>query len=325
MSLRIVVRSPNWIGDHILALPFYRALRDRYPESHLTLLRPESMEGLDFSDLFDQILVLAKTERRGWRGARSLAKRLAVEPFDLAFSLASSFSAALPLFLAGIPCRVGFDASGSYLLWTDSLRWAKNRSGKHKSRLYLELLEYASGHEVTPMVAPLKTAGQREKLIVVAPGASIALRQWPYHRELLPKLRARYPEHRIVVVGSTAEKPWSEVVKALGDPKIEDEIGKTSLPGLVEICQSASLVITNDSGVAHLSGTLAEAPTLVLFGPGDPTYISPLGPRVYGLRWESLACSPCEKSYCRAPYGHQACLKGLSAEQVLERSIAILG
>jgi len=325
MALNIVVRSPNWLGDHVMALPFYRALRAAYGNSALCLLRPESMEGLDFPEIFTKTMTFPPSERRGLSGARALSRRLRTEHFDLSFSLAASFSSGLPFFLARIPCRLGFDRSGSSILLTDYLVWSQNLSGKHKSQLYLELLAYACGHPTHLPKSELKSPSPREPMIVVAPGASISLRQWPYQSEFLPKLRARYPHLRIVVVGTSAEKVWSEVIATLDDATIEDKIGKTSLPELIQLCHRASLIISNDSGVAHIAGTLSEAPTLVVFGPGDPAYIAPLGPRVYGLRLESLPCSPCEKSYCKAIYGYQACLKGISAETLLERVISILG
>ncbi len=325
MSKRIVVRGPRWLGDHVMALPFYRGLRAAYPDDHVCLVISEALQELGYPDCFNQVLTFSTIEGRGWKGSRALARRLKAECFDLSFSLPASYSAALPFFLARVRYRLGFDQSGSSLLLTDSLRWASNRSGKHKSRLYLDLLELATGKPVEMRLPPLSVGTSKEKLIVVAPGASISLRQWPYHQEFLPRLSARYPDYRIVVVGSANESAWGELVSDLGQRQIENAVGKTSLTELRSLVGQAALVIANDSGVAHIAGTLAEAPTLVIFGPGDPSYITPLGPRIYAVRAESLKCSPCEKPYCRAPYGYQACLLNLSAGDVLAKVVSILG
>jgi ADP-heptose:LPS heptosyltransferase len=101
---------------------------------------------------------------------------------------------------------------------------------------------------------------------------------------------------------------------------VEDRIGKTSLVELKDLCAHAELVIANDSGVAHLSSTLAGARTLVVFGPGNPTYIAPQGPKMVPvLANPKVVCSPCEKAYCRAPFGYQKCLKDISVETVLKQ------
>jgi len=100
---------------------------------------------------------------------------------------------------------------------------------------------------------------------------------------------------------------------------VEDKIGTTSLQDLVQICSKAKRGLANDSGVAHVSASLAQAPTLVIFGPGDPRYVFPQGPRVMTLTPPSeIHCSPCEKSYCRAPLGYARCLKEISVNTVLD-------
>ena len=97
-------------------------------------------------------------------------------------------------------------------------------------------------------------------------------------------------------------------LKNVSDPGVEDWIERTTLPELVSLCRRASLVIANDSGVAHLAATLAGASTLVLFGPGDPDYIRPLGDRGlrgsgFGSRLQSLRESflPCAVWLPRVP------------------------
>jgi ADP-heptose:LPS heptosyltransferase len=48
---------------------------------------------------------------------------------------------------------------------------------------------------------------------------------------------------------------------------------------LASILASADLVVGNDSGITHLA-TLVGAPTVAIFGPFDPAYWAPIGPRV---------------------------------------------
>jgi heptosyltransferase III len=57
------------------------------------------------------------------------------------------------------------------------------------------------------------------------------------------------------------------------------------------ILRRACAFLGNDSGLSHLAGMLG-VPTLVLFGPSDPTHWLPLGPRVRHLTSEPLATLP---------------------------------
>lgn len=299
---RILVRAPNWIGDQVMAIPFYRGLRAKYRDAQITLLAKPVVLGLDTGVRFEGKIALPQN-----------AKALRECQFDLAITLPASFSSALLLRLARIPRRIGFAEPAARWLLTESLPWRGRGAGRHKSDLYLDLLRKLGG---APAKGHQETLGKlREKVLVLAPGASIRLREWPYFPELTRRLRERYPDYSVVVVGSEADRAWEK----LTEHGAQSLIGKTSLGELRELCAKAAAVVANDSGVAHLAATLGEAPTVVLFGPGDPDYIRPQGARVFDARAQNVLCSPCESARCRAPYGYQKCLKDLPVEMVLEQ------
>jgi len=311
-----------------MAFPAYQALRAHFPDAHLSLLCTENVADLDFAETlhWDEKRVLSVEQRKFPSGLLSLAADLRRERYDLAVSFPHSFSAAFLFQASGIPERIGFSGDWNRAFFTQSLRWRGPESGRHKSLLYRELIDLVTGNssalnashsEEKSGLENRKKEPSEPSYLVIAPGASLPLREWPYTAELLMGLRKEYPHLRLRVVASPQEKKWSSLVGRLGDPAIEDWVGKTTLPSLITLCRGARLVIANDSGVAHLSASLAEAPTLVLFGPGNPTYVAPRGPQVRVARVEGLACSPCEKPYCRAPYGYQRCLRDLSLSQVL--------
>lgn len=316
--MRVLVRSPNWIGDQVMARPFYEGLRAAYPSAELTLLCAENVSGLDYPECFDAKLVLKSEDRRSPLALARFARRLRGEGFDLGISLPASVSSAFLLFAAGIPQRVGFAEDGAALFLNAARAWPGRLAGVHKARLYLDLLEWMTARRIAdfPPPAPVPPS-ETERLIVLAPGASIPLRVWPYFRELLPALREKFPQFRLALVGGKTEREWHETLRAMPQHGVEDWVEKTDLAALTALCARARLVIANDSGVAHLAATLARAPTLVLYGPGDPNYIRPLGPRVQGLRVADLPCSPCERPRCRAPFGYQQCLRALPLEWVL--------
>jgi heptosyltransferase-2 len=320
-ELRIAVRGPNWIGDQVMAFPFYRALRERFPRARLTLVAPESVAGLPVPGGFEETVVIARRGRHSPWQIAALARRLAAFRFDASYSLAASFSAALPFFAARIPRRIGFCERSARWLFTEPIAWPGRSAGRHKSDLYRSL---AGPLPPSPAEPASALAEARENLIVLAPAASIRLREWPYFSELLGRLSGLDPRPRIAVVGSPADRRWETVLGLAQRPEVENWIGRTSLEGLTSLCRRARLVIANDSGVAHVAATLAGAPTIVLFGPGDPRYVGPHGPRVETVRAASVACSPCESARCAAPYGYQTCLRALGVDQVWVKVAAFL-
>lgn len=319
---RVLVRTPNWIGDHVMARQFYRGLRLCYPFAHMTFLSTEPVFGMEDADLCDEKILLPKEAKHFGKAMLCLSREIKNGSFDLALSLPATLNSALLFFLSSIPHRVGFLKDGNQVFLTAGLQWKGRAANVHKSLQYLSLLEYLRGAPffLAPETLP---SSVRESLVVVAPGASIPLREWPYYEQLLQELSLRCKRHRIVVVGSHAERGWHERLQKLQLPGVEDWIEKTSLAELVALLKKAEIVVANDSGVAHLSATLAGTPTLVLFGPGDPHYIAPSGDTTC-LRI-SLPCSPCEKPYCRAVYGYQTCLKNLELQHVLQETLRRIG
>ena len=109
---RILVRGVNWLGDAVMTTPALRRLREKFPGAHITLLGPEKLADLwkhhpavDKTISFasgENIFAIGKKLRR-WGETPS-----SQNSFDLALVLPNSPRAALEIFLAGIPQRVGY-------------------------------------------------------------------------------------------------------------------------------------------------------------------------------------------------------------------------
>jgi ADP-heptose:LPS heptosyltransferase len=300
-----------------MARPFYRALKKAYPHHSIHFLVSEALSTFDDSDFCVKKGVLNKEAKRVGRRFFELASQLASEKYEFAVSLSSSLSSSALLCAAQIPIRVGFSQGGSQIFWTDSLKWRGIKSGKHKSELYLELINFLTSKTWSLDLAAEAEPSHSSKLILVAPGASIGLRVWPHFKALVRDLSSQYPDYEIRWVGGKSEAHWHQEIQEEGLKNVIDGIEKTTLSQLIEWCRRSSLVIANDSGVAHLAGTVARVPTLVLFGPGDPNYIRPLGPKIIKQTPSDVPCHPCEKAYCHKKYGYQICLRQISLQEVL--------
>ncbi len=309
----IIVRAPNFLGDHVMALPFYARLRAHYPTSRITLLGP------GFSDAYvDPALNFSYRPLLGVDGHRlrsgALAAAFKEDGYDLSVSLVASFSSAFLFWRAGIGHRIGFAETLAMPLLTHPTRWKGRAAGLHKTDLYLSLLSEASVPTAREKTEPRPTTANRR--IVIAPGASLPLREWPFFVELIGWLRTRFPEFVITIVGGQNEAVWHKRLERLADSQVEDLIEKTDLSALVGVFSSAALVISNDSGPAHVAASVANVPTLVIFGPGDPQYVAPLTENTQVVRRADLACSPCESAICRA-VEKKACLNGLGVDAVI--------
>ena len=91
-------------------------------------------------------------------------------------------------------------------------------------------------------------------------------------------------------------------------------MGKTTLPELGAIIARLSVLITNDSGPAHIAYAL-KTHTVTIFGGGSPIINGPLQDGPFRVLLHYVPCRPCDYSAC--PIGY-ACLKGVSVQQVIQ-------
>lgn len=152
-------------------------------------------------------------------------------------------------------------------------------------------------------------------------------RRWPEanYLELAARL-AEPPDVLVGFIGAPGERAAVErLLRELPHPRVHNLAGRTGLPDLMELFHAADLLVTNDSGPAHLAGA-AEIDVIVLFGPETPRIFRPLGPRVRAVSLE-LACSPCISAYNqkRSPCRDNRCMKGISVESVLGMAQVALG
>jgi len=117
------------------------------------------------------------------------------------------------------------------------------------------------------------------------------------------------------IVGSPNDKIASEaVLMMMGESaiKVRDLTGRTDLGTTIDILSSASLVVSNDSGLMHAAAAVG-VPLVALFGSSSPVYTPPLSP-VARIAKIDIECSPCFKREC--PLGHFKCMRELKPEMV---------
>lgn len=98
------MRGVNWLGDAVMTTPALLRLRERFPEAHITLLTPEKLHNVwRQHPAIDEVIAIEAGE-----GLFSVGRKLHEKQFDLALVLPNSPRAALEVWLAKIPQRIGY-------------------------------------------------------------------------------------------------------------------------------------------------------------------------------------------------------------------------
>ena len=338
---RVVVRGTNWVGDSIMTIPALRALRRILPDASITLaVRPGAKGIFSEVDFIDEVLVY---DRRNAFSVFGQIREWKKREFDLAVLFQNAFEAALIPFLAGVPVRLGYATESRQAMLTHPLPLPDWRSTKHEVFYYLYLItaleqllfRTSTVCEGDPDVSlsisesrkseasgVLRSHGVSEEKSVVAicPGSiNSRAKRWP--AEAYAALADRLIEDRrnVVLIGSKDEIDVTNEVAQRMRHRPVVLTGKTTLDQITAVLGLVDLVVTNDTGPAHIAAALG-CPTIVIFGPTNPLTTRPFSPKAEIIR-HPPDCAPCMLRDC--PIDHR-CMTAITVDEVFEHSHALL-
>src|SRR5574337_2222792 len=264
----ILVASPNWLGDAVLALPALANLRRSFPDARISLLVRSWLSQLfRFLPFIDELVELPSRGELMW-AATTLRQR----DFELALLLPNSFRIALISRLAGIPHRVGYVADGRGSLLTVGVRSSSGPS-LHQADSYLGLLralKWDAWLRPTGCLLPPGSDAEAEKLLTesglpphapvigMTPGASYGpAKRWPAERfaEAADLLADRLGTVALLF-GSQREASLTRVIRERMGGVAIDFGGRTTLTELASLLSRCALLLTNDTGAMHLASAL---------------------------------------------------------------------
>ena len=340
--MRVLVLTPNWLGDIVMALPVFEALRAHFAGDVLVAGVPGAFAPLlSAVPAVDQVVPLVRTGRRGWRALDAEADALRRGGFDLVVLLPNSFGSAWTARRAGIPERWGFAAHWRQGLLTRAVpRPGRRTPPLHRVAYYQELVR---GLEIDPVApAPRLAApphmmararslldaagcGPDRPVVGIAPGAAYGhARRWlPGRYGRVADRLSRELGALVVLLGSAHDRDAGHAIEsslAAADrvgpgPGVVNLIGRTDLSQLIGVVASCRTFISGDSGAMHLAAALG-VPVTGIFGPTDERVTAPVGS--HEVLTQAVWCRPCLFRDC--PIDHR-CMTRTSADRVF-RAVA---
>ena len=140
--MKVLVRTTNWVGDAIMALPAIRAIRSRPGANVSILARPYVADIYRDQDVADDLIVYdIRGKHGGMAGRERLASELRARKFEVAILLQNAFDAAWLAWRAGIPERIGYARDARSVLLTNAIPPPKpGEIPTHEKYYSLELL-----------------------------------------------------------------------------------------------------------------------------------------------------------------------------------------
>jgi ADP-heptose:LPS heptosyltransferase len=334
---KIVLLRASRIGDFLCGTPAYRALRMALPEAEITMITLPMLKDLVLrSPYLDRFVAFP-----GYPGiaeqffdARHTIRffqEMLEERFDLAIQMQGTgvYSNTFMLLL-------GSKATAGLIRHEDSagrldaaLRYPHH---VHEVEAVLALTTFlgipprGKGTEFPLWPSDHQAAAAlleevESPLIGLHPTARDATRRWAIDRfgEVGKELHRRYGG-TVVILGEEEDLATGNVLsKLVGEPCL-NLMGKTSLAILGAVIARLSVLVTNDTGPAHIAYALGT-PTVTIFGASNPQRYGPLQDGPFRVLANPVPCRPCGLAYC--PIGY-TCLERVTVPQVIEASEQII-
>lgn len=292
VSERILVIKLGALGDFILALAPFQAIRCHHPGAAVTLLTTEPFAPLArASGWFDDVWIDSRPEIWQPRGWMALRRRLRAGGFARVYDLQTS------------------DRSGWYfrLFGEDAPQWSgiargcshphlnPARDRLHTAERQAEQLAVAGIAAVPPpdlgwLDADTGRFRLPERFVLMVPGGAAhrPAKRWPAARYGALAKRMALRGLPPVVIGGPGEKEAADAIRA-ACPAAVSLIGATSLLEIAGLARRAAAAAGNDTGPMHIAAAVG-CPSLVLFSAeSDPALCGQRGRAVAYLRRPVLA------------------------------------
>jgi len=283
--MKILLIQLKRLGDVILTTPAIAALRNKFPDAHISLVVSAGCAELLPAISKIDVKLVANSARTWLEVAR--------DDFDYCVDFTRSDRSSFLTRLSRAKTRIGSERRKQRTTFRsrayNTLVAAPLRQ-LHTVDYHLKLLEpmgisdKGSAIEIhVPETARVKANELRaadkigNQFIIFHPGSARAEKFWETDRwaEVIEQARDRYGMDPILTGGSSAqEQNHIAQIKSKLHQTIVDLSGRTDLLTLAALISEARLLVTVDSAPMHFAAA-AQIPQVALFGPTNPFHWRP--------------------------------------------------
>jgi heptosyltransferase II len=302
--VKILIETPSWLGDSIMATPAMENIINSYQFSEITLIGSIiSLEALKKHPNVKETYILDKNYLNLYKNIKTYGK------FDIFFSFRGSFrSIFLKFFISA----------------TKKYQYNKNDySIGHQVERYNSFINKSLNIYSIPNELKLYTnnnvKNSNNKLLGINPGAKYgsAKRWYPdQFAQVAIELSSTYD---IIILGGVEDSDIAlDIEKYLIEKNVSNYknlSAKTTISELINQISNLDLFITGDSGPMHVAAAF-KIPTISIFGPTNSKETSQWSNEKSFIIKKNLACQPCMERSC--PLIHHNCMKLIKASEVLK-------
>ncbi len=307
----LIIRQHNQLGDMLAGVSLFRAVKEKFPHSHLTLLSSkDNYYGVVKNKLIDELIVYDKTKMFNPFELISFIKWIR-QGFDLTIvpvTVSISFTSNLIARISKSKIRIGPKSldgkpndSAYFFDRRVDIDWRKHPDSNVSEHI-LEIvrpfgidtknLSSEISFDESDNIAAKKfileiNQNSNSILIGLHVGAGKPQNRWSLKKyvELIQNLNNNY-NCVFYLTGTDSDNEELSFVFSNTQAKLNKYLNK-QIPQVASLISNSDLFITNDTGIMHVAAT-TTTPQVSLFGPTNPFNWAPCGKNKIFIRKSDL-------------------------------------
>jgi len=315
MSQRFLVIRLSSMGDIVLTTPILRALREKYPQAEIHYLTRQAYTALlQHNPHLSALHVWPPSEglrATAWDGVIDLQKNLRTWRlrFLLRYKRWTTFPKKNLRKWLSVRLRRPFPVAHVVRRYGEALRpWDISPDSLGPLEIYVPV-------EVRARVRAQLDEVHAGPWLAFGLGGTYPTKKWPPLYKLYFINKLGWP---VILLGGSAEAEEAAFLQEKAEVPVVVGAGRYSLLETAAAIAESALVISHDTGTAHLAAAFRK-PTGVLWGNTVPAFgMTPWQTPHLNLEVPGLSCRPCSKlGFAKCPRGHHNCMRALTPDYVL--------
>ena len=339
LSLCIIRLSA--IGDVCHTLAVVQAIQRQYPDVEITWIIGKT-EAMLMQDL-PNVTLIPFDKKSSWKNIFTIWKQLSHKRFDFLLSMQTAFRASILSLGIKADKKIGFNKDRAReMQWLFTNQKVEQTTSPHVLDGQMMFAKAIGVTDLTPkwqLPISMETVEKAKqwldpmrKNVVISPCSSKAEKDWLIERyaEIANWLIAQ--NINVILVGSPAKREleMTAYIQQLA-PNVQNLVGKTSLKELAALLKLADLVISPDTGSAHIA-SIQGTPVIGLYAIHNPRRTAPYNDQqnvisvydevvqtYYGKPWQALPWATKAKSKTG-----ENLMARISVESVKQKIVEIL-
>ncbi len=341
MFKKILILRLSAIGDTIHTLPLVNALKAKYPQCHIGWVVEDkaALFVKEHKNVDSCYVIPRKTwKKRGIcleniKEFSKIIKKINDEHYDIVLDTQQLFKSAMLLPFLNIKRKItltgGREFSGFFSNEIVKASHELFDTEYHVVKRNLELAEYLgadSGRIEFDLSLPhtevinkvrslLSTVKPDRKNVVICPATTWENKHWD---EKSWQSLLAYLNGKVNLIFTGTENDLA-LIKRISEGVSDSFVlaGQTNLEELAEVFRHADVVISPDSGSAHIAWAVEKPFVITIFTATAAGRNAPFGPNCAAF-YPEIPCYPCMKRKCRLKSGKNICQSSVAAEKIVK-------